>query len=205
MQAMKRLARSLSLLAVALSFACGDEATNTAATPPPPTPTAITATPASAPPKAGTGTAITGVPGPTSIAALNGLRCVGQWRNNTFGSTGAFAARVEAGGAGGALFLEVGGNVFGGSGGVVELPFRLVDNQLEVEAHSQLLGHVSARIGLDGRATGSLQGPAALGPKANVTLTDYSFANNTLRFGLNIDFGDGRPPAQSTVQAACSR
>jgi hypothetical protein len=146
-----------------------------------------------------------GTPGPTSIAALNGLRCIGQWRNLTFGSAGAFAARLEAGGAGGALTLELGGNVFGGEGSVTELPFRQVGNELEIEAHTPSLGHVSARIGLDGRATGSLQLVPALGPRSEVTLTEYAFANNALRMGFSINFGDGRPMAHAVVEAACTR
>jgi hypothetical protein len=197
----------LTVLASLGVIACGDDEAPTPTATPATTATAATTTgpAATAAPKAGTASATAAGAGPTSIAALNDLRCVGQWRNTTFGSSGAFAAHIEAGGGGGALTFELGGNVFGGEGGVVELPFRQVGSQLEVEAHSGLLGHVSARIGLDGKATGSLQGPPALGPRSTVTLTNYSFANNTLRFGLDIDFGDGRPHATSGVEAACSR
>jgi hypothetical protein len=165
----------------------------------------VSSTASPAPPSAATASPGSSTPGPTSIAALNGLRCVGQWRNLTLGSNGAFAARLEAGGAGGALFLELGGNVFGGQGGATELPFRQVGNELEIEAHTQTLGHASVRIGLDGKATGSLQGVPALGPRSEVRLTEYSFTNNTLRMAWIINFGDERPAAQSVVEAACSR
>jgi hypothetical protein len=199
---MRYAVRLLTVLATFV-IACddGEEATSTATAIATAAPTAA----ATAAPKAGTASTTVAGPGPTSIAALNDLRCVGQWRNTTSGTSGAFAAHIEAGGGGGALTLELGGNVFGGDGGVVELPFRQVGNELEIEAHSAALGHVSARIGLDGKATGSLQGPPALGPRSTVTLTNYSFANNTLRFGLDIDFGDGRPHATSGVEAACTR
>jgi hypothetical protein len=192
-----------------LVAACDEEETPSQTTTPTITSTGLPKATATAPPGPTSAPTIAptvpGVPGPTSIAALNGLRCVGQWRNLTFGSTGAFAARVEAGGAGGALTLELGGNVFGGQGGVTELPFRQVGNELEIEAHTQSMGHVSARIGLDGKATGSLQGVPALGPRSEVTLTEYSFASNSLRMALRINFGDGRPAAQSVVEAACTR
>jgi hypothetical protein len=145
-------------------------------------------------------------PGFAELAALNGLRCVGQWRNQTFGSSGAFSSKLEAGGGGGSITLEVGGNVFGGTGGVFEAPFQLVGQALEINAHSTFLGHMEAHIGLDGTATGTLTGPPALGPKSQVTLTQYALgADRVLRFTVRIDFGDGRPVATSTVEAACSK
>lgn len=145
-------------------------------------------------------------PGFANLAALNGLRCVGRWQNNTFGSSGAFSSRLEAGGGGGSITMEMGGNVFGGPGGVFEAPFQLVGQALEINAHSTFLGHMEAKIGLDGKATGSLSGVPALGPKSQVTLTQYSMgADRVLRFTVRIDWGDGRPTATSTVEAACSK
>lgn len=145
-------------------------------------------------------------PGFANLAALNGLRCVGRWQNTTFGSSGAFSAKLEAGGGGGSITLEVGGNVFGGSGGVFEAPFQLVGQALAINAQSTFLGHMEAKIGLDGKATGSLAGVPALGPKSQVTLTQYSLAaDRVLRFTVRIDFYDGRPPATSMVEAACSK
>jgi len=183
------------LLAAAALVACSRGGT---------TPAAIsTATPAPIPTLAPT---VVLAPGFADVAALNGLRCVGQWRNTAYGSSGAFAAKVEAGGGGGSITLELGGNVFGGSGGVFEAPFRLVGRELEINAHSDLLGHVDVHIGLDGKSTGELSGTPALGPRSSVTLTQYSMsADRGLRLTMDINPGDGRPAAISTVEAACSR
>lgn len=154
------------------------------------TPSAVAPTPAS---------------GASRLVALNGTRCVGQWRNATTGAFGAFATHLEAGGSGGAIRLEVGGAVFGGSGGVFEAPFRLVGEEMEIEAHSDFLGHMSLRIPLDGKATGTLQGMSGLGPRSMATITDYSFADNALAITLRVEPGDGRPIQTSRVEAACSR
>lgn len=156
-----------------------------------------------------TGTATAAPPTPASgaarLVALNGTRCVGQWRNATAGTSGAFATRIEAGGSGGAIRFEVGGPVFGGSGGTFEAPFRLVDNEMEIEAHSDFLGHMSLRVPLDGKARGTLQGMTGLGPASMATITDYTFENNRLAVTLRVEPGAGRPVQTSTVEAACSR
>ena len=115
------------------------------------------------------------------------------------------AGGAPAGGSGGAIRFEVGGPVFGGSGGTFEAPFRLVGEEMEVEAHSDFLGHMSLRIPLDGKATGTLQGMSGLGPASMATITDYSFANNALAVTLRVEPGGGRPVQTSTVEAACSR
>lgn len=171
-------------------------ATTNAATRATGTPSA-SATPSAVPP--------TPASGASRLVALNGTRCVGQWRNATTGTSGAFATHLEAGGSGGAIRLEVGGAVFGGSGGVFEAPFRLVGEEMEIEAHSDFLGHMSLRIPLDGKATGTLQGMSGLGPRSMATITDYSFANNALAITLRVEPGDGRPVQTSRVEAACSR
>ena len=154
-------------------------------------------TPSVAPPTPASGAA--------KLVALNGTRCVGQWRNATTGASGAFATRLEAGGSGGAIRFEVGGAVFGGSGGVFEAPFRLVGEEMEIEAHSDFLGHMSLRIPLEGKASGTLQGMSGLGPRSMATITDYSFTNNALSVTLRVEPGDGRPVQTSAVEAACSR
>jgi hypothetical protein len=143
--------------------------------------------------------------GASRLLALNGTRCVGQWRNATAGTSGALASRIEAGGSGGAIRFEVGGPVFGGSGGTFEAPFRLVGEEIEIEAHSDFLGHMSLRIPLDGKATGTLQGMSGLGPASMATITEYSFADNTLAVTLRVEPGGGRPVQTSKVEAACSR
>ncbi len=172
------------------------------------TPATATATAAATQTATASATALVPAAGTVTAAnlpVLNGMRCVGQWRNLTLGSTGAFAARIEVGGGGGAITLDVGGSVFGAQGGTVEWPFRLVNNAFEIEAHTTLFGHISMRIGLDGKAMGTLQGVPALGPQSTVALTDYSLVNNQLKFGVDIDSGNGRVKAKSEVTAACSR
>ncbi|MBM4416573.1 MAG: hypothetical protein FJ035_10160 [Chloroflexi bacterium] len=139
------------------------------------------------------------------VAALHGLRCVGTWRNEAVSRSGAFAVRVEAGGGGGVLAFEVGGAVFGGAGGTFEAPFRVEGAALVVDAPSALLGRVRARIGLDGRAEGRLEGPSALGPRAVVALGDYALADGVLRLTLRVDAGDGSPVTTAVVDAACAR
>jgi len=167
------------------------------ATPAPPVVTA-TSTTASATPDVSPGAL-------ASLAALNGLRCSGQWRNSTLGTSGALSVRLEAGGGGGLMSFEVGGPVFGAQGGVFEAPFRLDGAEMVIDARSEFLGRVSARVGLDGKSgQAALQGPPALGPAATVTMTGYSLVNNVLHFGLTTDYGDGRPPATSVVEAACA-
>ena len=58
---------------------------------------------------------------------------------------------------------------------------------------------------LDGKATGTLQGMAGLGPASLATITDYSFTDNRLAVTLRVEPGGGRPVQTSTVEAACSR
>lgn len=189
----------LAVCAVALLTACsrgGVQVTPAAATPSG-TPTATTSVTSTAAPTAASGA--------SRLVALNGTRCVGQWRNATAGTSGAFATRIEAGGSGGAIRFEVGGPVFGGSGGTLEAPFRLVGEEMEVEAQSDFLGHMSLRIPLDGKARGTLQGMTGLGPGSLATITDYSFENNRLAVTLRVEPGGGRPVQTSTVEAACSR
>lgn len=171
-----------------------------------PASTAPSSTPVATASATATSTAVpTPASGASRLVALNGTRCVGQWRNATAGTSGAFATRIEAGGSGGAIRFEVGGSVFGGSGGTLEAPFRLVGEEMEVEAQSDFLGRVSLRIPLDGKARGTLQGMSGLGPASVATITDYSFVNNSLAVTLRVEPGGGRPVQTSTVEAACSR
>ncbi len=130
---------------------------------------------------------------------------MGSWRNEAASRGGAFAVRVEAGGGGGALSFEVGGAVFGSAGGTFEAPFRVEGGALVVDAPSAFLGQVRARIGLDGRAEGRLEGMQALGPRAAATLGEYSLADGLLRFTLRVDAGDGTPVTTTVVDAACAR
>jgi hypothetical protein len=130
---------------------------------------------------------------------------VWSWRNEAASRGGAFAVRVEAGGGGGLLSFEIGGAPFGGAGGVFEAPFRLVGERLEVGAASELLGRVSARIGLDGTAEALLTGPPALGPRGSARLRNYRLADGLLRFELQVERGDGSAAQTAVVEAACAR
>jgi hypothetical protein len=201
-----RASLSLALVlacSLALFAACGKKQAST----PTATPQAVATTPAatSTPARTATAGAAGAAAAIAQLAALNGLRCVGSWKNTTFGSTGAFATSLETGGGGGTLHFEVGGNVFGAQGGVFDAPFVLQDGKITTEAHSPIFGHLSTHIGLDGTADGELSEIPALGPKSKATASDYSFRDNKLHFALKIDFGDGRPPANSVVDAACSK
>ena len=136
-------------------------------------------------------------------ALLDGLSCTGNWENLTFGSTGAFAASAELGGGGGNLTLDLGGNVFGGTGGTVTLPFTIEGSELVVAGDGGFLGAVDVRLPLDGSATGSLTAPPALGDAASVTVTEFSLTADRLRVAVDIDFGTGGDPAQSVVDVPC--
>ncbi len=216
---MRRLPGQLVLAAVtaAVLVACGgddDEATATPASSPAATGTSVrtatvpstatlTMTPSSTPSQTSTASA---PPDPAAaLAALNGLGCTGQWRNITLGTSGAFSVRIEAGGSGGLMSFEIGGPVFGAEGGVFEAPFRLEGSEMVIDAASEFLGQVSARIALDGSsAEATLEAPPALGATARVTATEYSFVENVLHVALTTDYGDGRAPGSSVIDAACA-
>jgi hypothetical protein len=103
------------------------------------------------------------------------------------------------------MSFEIGGPVFGAAGGVFEAPFRLEGSEMVIDSPSEFLGQVSARIALDGSAgEATLTAPPALGTAAEVTTTEYSLANNILHVGLTTDYGDGRAPASSVIDAACA-
>jgi hypothetical protein len=208
--------QALVVMVLAIVIACGgdDGGPDAAASPPAtdtatplrtstPIPTSTAAVTSSATPMATLG----GSPAAAAVALarLNGLRCTGQWRNTTHGTSGAFSVRIEAGGGGGLASFEIGGPVFGAEGGVFEAPFRLEGTEIVISSRSDFLGEVTARIQLDG-STGEarLAAPPALGEAATVTLSEYSLAANVLHFALTTDYGDGRAPASSVVDAACA-
>jgi len=174
--------------------------------------TPATGTPSAAPTTAATSSPGAGAPSgapaaapAARLAALNGTRCVGQWKNATTNTSGALASRLEVGGAGGVVHWEIGGPVFGGQGGTFDAPFRLVGEIVEIEAHSDWLGHMSARIGLDGKTTATLQEVPPLGLKSMVTVTDAKYVANKLTFNLKVEPNDGSPNQSANVEAACSR
>jgi len=137
-------------------------------------------------------------------AVLDGLACTGNWENLTFGSTGAFAIRSELGGDGGSLTLELGGNVFGGAGGTVTLPYTIEGSELVVQGDGGFLGDVDVRVDSTGALVGgTLAAPPALGAGASVAVTELTLGSGTLHLAVDIDFGDGSAPAQSVVDADC--
>ena len=140
------------------------------------------------------------------LTTLERLRCVGQWRDTEAGSAGAFSARVESGAGGGVVTFEVGGSVFGGSGGVFQAAFRQSGDLLVLNQRSEFLGQVQAAIDAVGNATATMIAPPALGSAAKVTLADASYSpSGVLRFWLNIDAGGGRAVTRTTVEAACAK
>lgn len=204
---------ALTLIGAAF-LACGEdrEATITVATSTPPA-VVVSAT-ASA--KAGTsgtpaasstpaGPAPTPAAGAAQLAAMHGYNCVGQWRNTTLGTSGAFAARLNAGGSGGEWVVDLGGLPFGQAGGTISLPFLLNGTTMEIQAQTPLLGRVSARVNLDGTGTAELSAIPALGTRSVVKVTQFSMLPDRLRVEATVDPGDGKPVQQSGVDAACRR
>ena len=102
------------------------------------------------------------------------------------------------------MTLELGGNVFGGAGGTVEVPYALDGDAVVVSADLGLLG--VAELRLDGSANeGTFAGPPALGGGASVSIADFAFDATQLSTTVDIDFGTGAAPARSTVSAECAR
>jgi hypothetical protein len=205
---MKAMKRPLTLLFIALlvgaQAGCSKGGVQVGPATATPTPRVST----SASPAASTTAAsssITPASGAAKLVSLDGTRCIGRWRDAAASTSGAFATRLEAGGSGGAITIEVGGPVFGGSGGTVEAPFRLVGNVMEIEVDSSWLGHLSARIGLDGTASGSIKGVPVLGAQSLVTLAGSSFVSRRMEFDLQVARTDTQPGAHIAVEAACSR
>lgn len=103
------------------------------------------------------------------------------------------------------MSFEVGGPVFGAEGGVFEAPFRLQGSEMVIDSSSEFLGHVSARIALDGSSgEATLEAPPALGAAARVTANKYSLVDNVLHVALTTQDGDGRATASSVIDAACA-
>jgi len=135
---------------------------------------------------------------------VDGLVCTGSWQNETFGSSGAFAATIEVGGDGGQVTLDLGGSVFGAAGGTIEMPYALRDGAVVVSAPLGFLGNAELRLdGMTNEATFSA--PPALGDAAAVTMTDFAFDAKMLSAAFDIDFGTGQAPAHSVVNAECAR
>ena len=157
-----------------------------------PAATAATAAPAEAP----------AAPAPFGIATLDGLKCEGAWTNETFGSTGPFAATFHTANGGGSVELEIGGNAFGGQGGTVEAPFTQNGGTTVFDVDLAFLGR--AMFSFDGSAPGQavLEAPPALGPGSEVMLTDFGFDGTTLTAGVEITFPGGST-AHSVLESTC--
>jgi len=142
-------------------------------------------------------------PVPPFVAALNGLNCSGTWTNTTFGSTGPFTMTAQATATGGSINLNIGGGAFGAQGGAMVVPFTLKDGQFAVDADLGYLGKAKMTMGADGKLSGDLSGPPALGVKAKVTVKDFAFADKKVSSTVDIDWGDGRPHATSKLDSTC--
>lgn len=134
---------------------------------------------------------------------LDGLVCSGEWRNETFGSTGSFAATFSGGEGGGNVSLELGGNVFGAQGGTVDAPFSVSGDTTVIEADLGFLG--MAMLNFEGASAREavFESPPALGEGSSATITDFAFDGSTLTAGIDIEFVDGGK-ARSVVESTCS-
>ncbi|MDO9443727.1 MAG: hypothetical protein Q7K37_00275 [Dehalococcoidia bacterium] len=189
----------MSAAALVLSAACGggDDESDT-----PPAATegstaAATATQTAATP------AETATTTPDALAALDGLACTGDWRNETFGSTGSFAATFHVQDDGGRVALELGGNVFGGAGGSVDAPFTRDGDSTVFDVDLGFLGQAMFRFNGAEAAQAVLTAPPALGAGSEVTLTDFVFTGAALTATVNIKFADGST-ARSVIETACA-
>jgi hypothetical protein len=193
-----------SLLAGCSSDDGGGDGTSEATSAPPTATEASTSSATAAVTASATETATAAAPFGLTAAQVDGLVCTGSWQNETFGSSGAFAATIEVGGDGGQITLDLGGSVFGAAGGTIEVPYALRDGAVVVSAPLGFLG--VAELKLDGTSNeATFSGPPALGDAAAVTMVDFAFDAQTLSAAFDIDFGTGQAPAHSVVSAECAR
>ena len=134
---------------------------------------------------------------------LDGLACTGQWTNETFGSTGAFAATFSTGDGGGTVSLELGGNVFGGQGGTVDAPFTTDGETTVIDADLGFLGMAMLAFNGTTAQEAVLNSPPALGEGAKATITDFAFDGETLTAGIDIEFANNGGTARSVVESTC--
>jgi len=140
---------------------------------------------------------------PDALAALDGLACTGGWRNETFGSTGSFAATFHVANGGGRVALELGGNVFGGAGGSVDAPFTRDGDATVFDVDLGFLGQAMFRFNGAEAEQAVLTAPPALGAGSEVTLTDFVFTGQALTATVNIKFADGST-ARSVIETTCA-
>lgn len=163
-----------------------------------------TAEPTEAPTEAPTEEPMDDEPG--FLANASGVTCTGDWTNLTFGSTGSFEAVFDINEAGdaGTVTLTLGGNVFGQSGGTVELPVTVDGDNVVVDVAADFLGNAKLTFNSDGAATDAVfEAPPAFGnPASKATLEDFSFDGSALTTTVQIDFGDGSA-ATSAIESTC--
>jgi hypothetical protein len=143
-------------------------------------------------------------PAASVFAAVDGVTCTGAWENLTFGSTGSFEVvfAVNEAGDGGTATLTLGGNVFGQTGGTVELPFTLSGGQVVAAGQSDLFGNTTLTFNEDGTlVSGVLDSPTALGAGSTVTLDDFTFDGSALTATVAIETASFS--AESAVETTC--
>jgi hypothetical protein len=143
-------------------------------------------------------------PAASVFAAVDGVTCTGAWENLTFGSTGSFEVvfAVNEAGDGGTATLTLGGNVFGQTGGTVELPFMLSGGQVVAAGQSDLFGNTTLTFNEDGTlVSGVLDSPTALGAGSTVTLDDFAFDGSALTATVAIETASFS--AESAVETTC--
>jgi hypothetical protein len=153
-----------------------------------------------------TATAASSDPNAEALAALDGLVCGGGWENLTFGSTGSVELTfdIAADASGGTLTMDIGGNVFGASGGTVSVPFTRSGAVITAEADLGFLGSLTAVFEDGVLQEATFDAPPALGAEASVAVSNFVFDGQQLAADIEIDFGGGGGSAQSRIEATCS-
>lgn len=145
---------------------------------------------------------------PSILAPIDGLTCSGDWTNNTYTTTGSFEVvfAVNDSGDAGVATVTLGGNVFGGFGGTVEMPFSLQGDDAVVDGDADFLGAAKMTFNADGQLVEAVfdAPPALNSAQSSATLKDFVFDDSVLTMGVDIDFGGGAGTAESVVESSCS-
>ena len=109
-------------------------------------------------------------------------------------------------GEGGVATATLGGNVFGGLGGTVELPFSVDAGNVVFSSSADFLGAANLTFGDDGSLVEAIfEAPPALNASdSRAILSDFEFGDATMSFSVLIEFGAGAGSAESEVTASCA-
>lgn len=198
-----RAARGIALFVAigVIAAACGATPTSTAL----PSATAGTATTSPTSTSTSTGTPSTepaASPTPFPFAAIDGMTCRGTWMNQASGSSGPISITFDLR-RDGVVILDVGGTVFGQSGGHLVLPVSLSGSTFRISGAFGFLGSLDVAVNADGTASAVLDQPPALGPGSRETVTSFSLVDGALSIASQLT-ENGTPVATSTVSAVCT-